>query len=84
MNPKATLHSCSQLRSVSSEFDPCQGPDLLCDALNVESGHNIISLCSSSLLIVLGKVPSPFHGLGFPLPEIMVVIIILFFYEVKT
>jgi len=78
------LYRLSQLHSVPSEFDLYQGLDLLCDALNVESGHNTISSPSLSLLIILGQVPSPFSGLGFPLPKIMLVIIILFFYEVKT
>lgn len=84
MDSKETLQSYSQLHSVPSEFDLYQGPDLLCDAFNVESGHNTTSSPSLSLLIILGKVLSPFSALGFPLPKITVVILILFFYEVKT
>ena len=84
MGSKETLQSYSQLHSVPFEFDLYQARDLLCDALNVESGHNTASSPSLSLPIILQKFPSPFSGLDSPLPKIMVVIITLFFYEVKT
>lgn len=58
--------------NVLFEIHLYQGLGLLCDALNVESGHSTTSSLSLSLL---GKLP--FTGLGFPLPKVMVVVITL-------
>lgn len=73
------LQSIPQCPSESALF---QGPNLLCADLSVVSGHNTTTqYCSSpswTLQIILGKVPSPSSGLGFPLPKIMVMVMISF------